>query len=398
MGLTGEAAIVGLVELAPERHSSADPTLTLEQWMRLAKAALDDAGIPPGMVDGIVTSSIRESSSFVPSTVVEYLGMPVDFAEFVDLGGATSAGMVWRAAAAIELGAAQVVLCVAPGGPLPRQARGGDEWRHFGASSNLYGSPQAEFEIPYGYLGQNAPYATIAQRYAAEFGYDPRALAKIAVEQRFNACAYPPAVFHGTPITIDDVLNSPMVCDPIHVLETVMPCFGGAAVVVASAEVAARYGRHRPVRVTGFGERVAWKMPPYAADLMHSPIQAAAEKAFSMAGVSRDEVDMVSVYDCYTITVLMTIENAGFCALGEGMKFVNEHDLTYRGDFPCNTHGGQLSFGQAGLAGGMSHVCDATRQLMGRCEDNQVADCDTAFVAGNGGIMSEQVALILQGA
>jgi hypothetical protein len=104
MGLTGDAAIVGLVELAPERHSSAAPTLTLEQWMRLAKGALDDAGIPPGMVNGIVTSSIRESASFVPSTLAEYLGIPVDFAEFVDLGGATSAGMVWRAAAAIELG------------------------------------------------------------------------------------------------------------------------------------------------------------------------------------------------------------------------------------------------------------------------------------------------------
>jgi acetyl-CoA acetyltransferase len=138
-------------------------------------------------------------------------------------------------------------------------------------------------------------------------------------------------------------------------------------------------------------------MPPYAADLMHSPIANAARQAFDMAGVGHADVDMISVYDCYTITVLMTIENAGFCPLGKGMQFVTEHDLTYRGDFPCNTHGGQLSFGQPGLAGGMSHVCDATRQIMGRYEANQVAGCDTAFVAGNGGIMSEQVALILQG-
>ena len=139
-------------------------------------------------------------------------------------------------------------------------------------------------------------------------------------------------------------------------------------------------------------------LDPYAADLMHSPIKAAAERAFNMASVDRGDVDMISVYDCYTITVLMTIENAGFCPLGEGAKFVSEHDLTYAGDFPCNTHGGQLSFGQAGLAGGMSHVCDATRQVMGRCDENQVSECNTAFVSGNGGIMSEQVALILQGA
>jgi acetyl-CoA acetyltransferase len=93
----------------------------------------------------------------------------------------------------------------------------------------------------------------------------------------------------------------------------------------------------------------------------------------------------------------MTIENAGFCDLGQGMEFVNSHDLTFRGDFPCNTHGGQLSFGQTRLAGGMSHVCDAVRQITGRCPGNQVPDCNNAFVSGNGGIMSEQVALILQG-
>src|SRR5690606_32010126 len=100
---------------------------------------------------------------------------------------------------------------------------------------------------------------------------------------------------------------------------------------------------------------------------------------------------------CYTITVLMTIEDAGFCPKGEGMQFLREHDLTYKGDFPCNTHGGQLSFGQAGLAGGMSHVTEGARQIMGKAAGNQMAKCDTVFVSGNGGIMSEQVALIFQG-
>jgi acetyl-CoA C-acetyltransferase len=399
MGLRGEAAIIGMVELPPERHPTRAPATSLEQWALLAKQALDDAGIRPDQVDGICTSGIRESEAFVPSTIVEYLGLPVNFAEYVDLGGATSAGMIWRAAAAIELGLASVVLCVTPGGPLPEAERAAlASGVRYGASSNLYGSPQAEFEIPFGYLGQNGPYATIARRYATEFGYDPRALAKISVDQRTNACAYPPAIFHGRPITIEDVLASPMIADPIHLLEIVMPCSGGAAIVVASADVARQAARHRPVLVKGFGERVAWKMPPYAADLMHSPIQQAAEQAFAMTSVSRDDIDMISVYDCYTITVLMTIENAGFCELGKGMEFVNSHDLTFRGDFPCNTHGGQLSFGQAGLAGGMSHVCDAVRQIMHRAGDAQVRDCDTAFVSGNGGIMSEQVALILQGA
>ena len=116
-----------------------------------------------------------------------------------------------------------------------------------------------------------------------------------------------------------------------------------------------------------------------------------------MAGLSRSDVDVASIYDCYTITVLMSLEDAGFCTKGKGMSWIAEHDLTYRGDFPLNTAGGQLSFGQAGMAGGMHHVVDGARQVMGRAGDAQVPDCDTAFVTGNGGIMSEQVALLMVG-
>ncbi len=399
MGLRGDAAIVGIAEYKPERRSSRAPKFHLEQWTDLAKAALDDAGIHPSEVNGICANRLAESDSFAPSTILEYLGIPMNFGEMVDLGGATAAGMVWRAAAAIELGLADVVLCVCPSSPIPRPP----DYQlpaipnYFGASSNKYGSPQAEFEIPYGNLAQNCGYAMIANRYAAHYGHYPeRALAKISVDQRTNACSNPNAVFYGQPITIDDVLNSPIIAAPIHMLEIVMPCSGGAAIVVASKEKA-RKAKHRPAWLTGFGEHIAFKTPTFADDLMTTPIGPASDKAFSMAGLQRSQVDMVSVYDCYTITVLMTLEDAGFAPKGEGGKFVEAHDLTFAGDFPCNTHGGQLSFGQAGLAGGMSHVCDGARQVQGRSGENQVANCNTAFVAGNGGIMSEQVALILQG-
>jgi acetyl-CoA C-acetyltransferase len=397
VGLRGDAAIVGIAELKPERKPTRPPAFSIEQWSRLSKLALDDAGLPASLVDGIATTRISESVLFAPATVAEYLGLAVNFAEHVDLGGATAAGMIWRAAAAIELGVAEVVLCVLPADPVPADpAAGLAPGNQFGASSGLYGSPQAEFEIPYGNLATNAPYALIAQRYAAEFGYDPRALAKIAVDQRANACAYPDAVFHGTPITIEDVMASPMIADPIHLLEIVMRVSGGAAVVVASRDVARR-ARNRPVWIKGFGEHLAYKTPTYTADLMQTPISKAAGAAFAMSGIDRSAIDMAAIYDCYTITVLMTLEDAGFCPKGGGAGFVNAHDLTYRGDFPCNTNGGQLSFGQAGMAGGMTHVCDASRQIMGRAGASQVADCNTAFVSGNGGIMSEQVALILQG-
>ena len=117
-----------------------------------------------------------------------------------------------------------------------------------------------------------------------------------------------------------------------------------------------------------------------------------------MAGIARRDVDVVEPYDCYTITVLLTIEDSGFCGKGEGMAFVRDHDLTFRGDFPLNTHGGQLGFGQAGLAGGFSQLIEGVRQVRGACGERQVADCDIAFVTGTGGIMSEQAAVVLRGA
>ncbi len=399
MGLAGTAAIIGYTELAGQRKQTRPVLSTLDQWASLAKAAIEDAGIDPARVDGLVASSLTESDKFVPATLAEYLGLPINYGEVVDLGGASCAGMIWRAASAIELGICDAVLVVVPGSLMipTSPKRPGKDPGYLGASSNNYGSPQAEFEIPFGNVGQNAPYAQIAQRYAYEFGYDPRATAKIAVDQRTNACATPDAVFYGKPISIDDVLTSPMIADPIRMLEVVMRVQGGAAVVVTNAELA-RQSKNRPVWVTGFGERISYKTPTYAKDLLRSPIAQAAEQAFTMAGVQRSDIDIASIYDCYTITVLMSLEDAGFCKKGEGMQWVRDHDLTFSGDFPLNTAGGQLSFGQAGMAGGMHHVCDGVRQLMGRAGQAQVQDCNTAFVSGNGGIMSEQVALILQGA
>jgi len=398
MRLSGDAAIVGITELPAQRRQTRPELFTLDQYAALARQVVEDAGLDASVVNGLLCHGLAESDMFVPATLSEYLGLALDFGERVDLGGATSAGMVWRAAVAVELGLCDAVLAVVPGSTqLPRSERrppATPAW--YGASSNTFGSPQAEFEIPYGNVGQNAPYAQIAQRYAAQYTYNPAALAKVAVDQRTNACAHPGAVFHGKPMTVADVLDSPMIADPIHMLETVMRVQGGAGVLIANADVARR-ARHRPVWIKGFGEHISFKTPTYAADLMTTPVARAAERAFAMAGRARGDVDVASIYDCYTITVLMSLEDAGFCPKGAGMTWLTEHDLTYRGDFPLNTAGGQLSFGQAGMAGGMHHVVDAARQVMGRAADAQVADCHTAFVTGTGGILSEQVALVLAG-
>jgi acetyl-CoA acetyltransferase len=151
------------------------------------------------------------------------------------------------------------------------------------------------------------------------------------------------------------------------------------------------------VTVAGFGERLTHKTPTYAAEMPRTPVRDAAANAFGMAGVTPLDVDMVQLYDCYTITALLTIEDSGFCGAGEGMAFVGEHDLSYRGDFPCNTHGGQLGMGQTGLSGGTSHVIEGVRQVQGRAGARQLSRHDVAYVTGTGGVMSEQTAVVLTG-
>lgn len=403
MGLKGNAAIVGAAQYKPEKYASAPRMFHLEQVADLAARALADAGLQASDLDGLVINGpqFHEASVFVPAMAAEYLGMKLNFAEVVDLGGCTSVGMVWRAAAAIELGLCQAVLCVLPARMAPFGPDEDPSWMaramRFGGHSTAFGAPEAEFDLPYGHMGQNTGYAMIAQRYAAQYGYDAEAMAKIAVDQRFNAQFNPDAMFYGQPLTVEQVLASKKVADPLHVLEIVMPVAGGAALIVASKEVAAR-ARNRGAVVTGFGEHLEFKSPSYASDMTRTPVGPASDRAFAMAGLRPADMHAAQIYDCYTITVLLTLEDAGFAPKGEGMRFVREHDLTWRGDFPMNTHGGQLSFGQAGSAGGMSQVIEAFHQIAGRAGDRQLSRCDNVYVSGTGGVMSEQGALILQGA
>lgn len=383
--MRGQAAIVGIAELKPSRWTQGETTIGM--MAKVGMQAVRDAGVELKEVDGLLVHPMSGVGMLLPSTLVEFMGMQVNFAESVDLGGATGAGMVWRAAAAIATGMCETCLCVTAARREQRTPGGGG-----GGMPDR--SPSMEFETPFGAIGANYGYAQIAQRYMHEYGVTPEQLAKIAVHQRDNACMNPDAIFHGEPITTDDVLNSPVIVDPLHMLEIVMPCAGGAALVVTSAQKA-RTLPHSPAYVLGAGERCTHKSITYAPSLTDTAIKAAADRAFDMAGVKRGDVGLASLYDCYTITVLLTLEDAGFCAKGEGGRFVDQHDLRHDGDFPLNTHGGQLSFGQPGLAGGMSHVTEAARQVQGRAAERQIKGLELAFVNGNGGIMSEQVSLVL---
>jgi acetyl-CoA acetyltransferase len=401
MGATGLAAIVGTAQYRPQRRQEAPTAFALDQVADLAGLAMADAGLAPSQIDGLAVTSVGfgEVRMFVPAMVGEYLGLKLNFGEVVDLGGASAVGMAWRAAAAIELGLCQAVLCVIQARPNPSDPQAPPPSplaRRLGATSAFYGAPEAEFDVPYGHVAQNTGYAMIAQRYGAVYGYDPRALAKIAADQRTSACANPEAMFHGQPITVDDVLASRMIADPLHLLEIVMPVTGGAAFVVARKDIE-RTNSHRPAVIKGFGEYIQCKSPSYADDMLQTPIGPASRRAFQMAGRTPADMDMAEVYDCYTITVMLTLEDAGFCEKGAGATFLRDHDLTYGGDFPLNTHGGQLSFGQAGMAGGMSQLVEAVRQIQGRCGERQLKRHDLAYVSGTGGVMSEQGALVLEG-
>jgi acetyl-CoA C-acetyltransferase len=383
MSLKGKAAIVGLAELKPWKEAPPDIT-PLKLMSRLTVEAIADSGLEKKDVDGfLVGMPFADPGMLYPASACEVLGINARMLNQVDIGGASPAGMVWRAAAAIDAGMCNAVLCIVA------------DLNKLGDQRVPVVSVQREFEAPYGNIGANCGYAMVAHRHMYEYGTKPEQMAKIAVDQRANALKNPLATFNDKPLTIEDVLSSRMIVDPLHLYEIVSPCSGGSAVIVASPELARR-AKNPPAWLLGAGEFSNHASITYAPSLTDSPVKPAADMAFKMAGVERRHIDLVCPYDCYTITVLVTLEDAGFCKKGQGGSFVMEHDLTYAGDFPCNTHGGQLSFGQPGLGGGMSHVTEAARQLMGRGEARQVKDAKLAYVNGNGGIMSEQVSLILE--
>ncbi|MFV0372630.1 thiolase family protein [Microbacterium sp.] len=382
--MRGRHAVVGIAELAPQRTTPG--FTTLEMIARVARRAAADAGIEPSQIDGLMVGPhVGETAQHVPATVAEYLGLQPTFADIVDLGGASGAGMLWRAAAAIEAGMATTVLCVLGNSRDPQVV-------HRSPNRN----PIREFDVPYGASGANQAYAMVATAHMAHYGTTPEQLAAVPVGQRHNARLNPDAVFHGEPITIDDVLGSPMVMSPLHLLEIVMPCGGGAAVIVTSTD-RARHLPHPPVLLLGAGERVTHRALSQAPALTTSPLARAIPAAYRAAGVTASDIDLLSIYDCYSIVVAITLEDGGFVAKGESGPWLAEADLGAWGALPINPHGGQLACGQADLAGGMGHIVEAVRQLRGTAGARQVPSADLALVTGNGATLSEEVALVLGG-
>ena len=384
MTMRKRAAITGFAEMPSTKQPAGLTAMDIST--RLAVQAVADAGLEKTDIDGLLTvTPIAEPSILWPTALCETLKLDLSYFDSVDLGGASSAGMISRAADAIHSGLCKHVLCVAS------DVMCRNSFRNI---VDMAPASDAEFELPYGNVPPLAGYGMITQRHMHEYGTTPEQLAKIAVDQRVNALRTPGALYGKSPLTIEEVLASPIICSPLHLTEIVSPCTGGAAVVVSGADTLGD-SPHNPVYLLGAGEAGSHTSVTHAKSLTDSLVRKSATRAFDMAAIDCDRVDFAQLYDCFPITLLLTLEDMGFCAKGAGGRFVEEHDLTWQGDFPCNTNGGQLSFGQAGIAGGMCHVTEAVRQLTGRAGERQLDHPTIGLAHGNGGIMGEQVTLVL---
>ncbi|WLR49063.1 thiolase family protein [Halobacillus litoralis] len=379
-----QGAITGIGELKPVRYSEGKTTLSLiAESVRLA---IQDAGISKEDVDGLLVGpQVGETPQHVPATVSEYLGIDPTMSNTVDLGGATGPGMIWRAAAAIQAGMCETVVCV-----LANKNEKGETLR----SPNR--NPIREFDVPFGASGANTSYALIKRQHMEEYGSTQEDFARIAYWHRKNAQLNPDAIFYNKPVEVEDIIASPMIADPLHLLEIVMPVAGGAAVVVTSAEKAAE-GKHKPVYLKGAGEKITHRAVSQAPSIDALPFNYSIPRALDQARTNIEDIDLFSLYDCYTSVVATTLESAGLCKPGEFGDFVKNHSFSHDGDYPLNTHGGQLGFGQADLAGGMSHVVEAVHQLRGEAGNRQIPDARQALVTGNGATLSETTALVLGG-
>jgi acetyl-CoA acetyltransferase len=321
-----------------------------------------------------------------PVEVTEYLGLRPDYIDSTQVGGASWEFMVEHAVAAITQGFTDVVV-ISYGSTtradLKKKVR----------TANLAFSSRgpSQFESPWGHtiIGK---YAMTARRHMYEFGTTIEQLAEIAVSARYNASLNPEA-FYQDPITIDDVLNGPMIADPFTKLQCCIRSDGGGAIVLASEE-RARDCAKTPIWVLGTGEAISHVVMSEWEDFTESPCVRSGKLAFERAGITPEDVDICELYDAFTGMLLMTLEGLGFCKKGEGGPFVEDGKLRVGGALPTNTDGGGLSHCHPGMRG-MFLLVEAARQLRGECGPRQVPNAEVACVNGTGGWFSSASTVLL---
>jgi acetyl-CoA acetyltransferase len=385
VALSGQIAIAGVYE-HPTRWA---PEKTESQIMaECARGALEDAGLTLEDVDGLFSAGMASGPMSVVS-LAEYLNLKPRYVDGTNIGGSSFVAHVNHAAAAIHAGLCEVAL-VLYGSTAASNAFA------IGTGGRSGGDPASAFSSPYG-LTTVGGYALVAQRHMHEYGTTSEQLAAISVAARKHAGLNPNAKMRQ-PISADDVLASRMISEPLHLLDCCIISDGGGALVVTSAERARDLAK-APVLLRGCGEAL-WHQELGRPDLLTIAARQSSEAAFRMAGVTHDDVDLCMIYDSFTITVLVTLENLGFCKPGEGGAFVSGGRIELGGDLPINLDGGGLSSNHPGMRG-IFLVIEAVKQLRGECGERQVRDARTALVHGTGGLLSSLhsgATLILQGA
>ncbi|MEI5008304.1 acetyl-CoA acetyltransferase [Streptomyces sp. PmtA] len=343
-----------------------------------ARRALADSGLGRDVVDGLASAGL---GTLAPAEVAEYLGLRPRWVDSTAVGGATWEVMAAHAADAIAAGHANAVLLVY-GSTARADIRAGRRTSDlsFGARGPL------QFEVPYGHT-LIAKYAMAARRHMHEYGTTEEQLAEVAVQARANASHNPDAMFRD-PITVDDVLSGPVIADPFTKLHCCIRSDGGCAVLLAAEEYVPDTAKE-PVWVLGTGEHVSHTTMSEWDDFTVSPAAVSGRLAFERAGVRPGDIDIAEVYDAFTYMTLVTLEDLGFCAKGEGGEFVGKGRLRLDGELPVNTDGGGLSACHPGMRG-LFLLVEAVRQLRGEAGGHQVRRADgsvpeLAVASGTGG-------------
>ncbi|HVN84666.1 MAG TPA: thiolase family protein [Candidatus Binatia bacterium] len=351
------------------------------------RLALDDAGLTRADLDGVLLNPglTWADGGMGAFQLQQAMGLHnLQLAHTMNAGGATAGAMIMQAAEAIAAGLANTVACVFSDAPLKPPAPKPDK---SSGSAAAYAFGRG-LDAAYGQFGVNAMYAMVAQRHMHLYGTTNDHLGAIAVAERQWANKNPQAQFYDTPMTLDDYHRSRWVVEPFHLYDCCLVSNGGLAVIVTSAD-RARDLKKPPVYLRGMGQGHPGGDP---SETLTSGAPLAKQHAFAMADIALDDIDVVELYDCYTFTVLVTLEDYGFCKKGEGGPFVADGKIAPGGSLPLNTGGGQLS---SFYMWGMTPVSEGVMQIRGDGGARQIPDAKVALVSGNGGILSTHSTLIL---
>ncbi|HYB57948.1 MAG TPA: thiolase family protein [Alphaproteobacteria bacterium] len=356
---------------------------TLDLMSEAASAALSDAGLERREVDGVLCGYSTTLPHLMLATLFcEHFGLEPGYAHAMQVGGATGFAMAMLAHTLVEAGIARHVLVVAGENRLTGQGRQS-------AIETLAQVGHPQYEVP---LGPTIPayYALAASRYMHEHGIAEAELAELAVLMRRHAAMHPGAQFKE-PITVADVLASRPIATPLKLLDCCPVSDGGAAFVVSRERT-----EGAAIRVRGCGQAHTHQHVSAAASLTEFGARTAMERARATARVALKDVRYAAIYDSFTVTLAILLEELGLCGRGEAGELARAGHFDYDGDLPLNTHGGLLSYGHCGVGGAIAHLVETAAQMTGRAGPRQVKDASLALLHGDGGVMSSHVSLFLE--